>query len=433
MTTQAEHRLDELLRHLDSQRDCALKLIDKHNLLLASMFGRGKTGPGTMSNTSSLPAPVAGSPETTRQERGKVISLFDYAKPITNAKAEVVTPPPSTNYLVFKERDVEAMQPWKNDIGSLLAAYGADDALAVNRKHMADTVFLSTSKKGLFYHKSQSGVLFAISYVGADEHYADTLRDLKAYAAENGLQANLMAQEVRVKDLKDNGFSTTPMGIWQRIDPLSAFTLEGQAMRRLRYLVTKYQKSGRCRTAEYVPGASPEVDKAICQVIDQWVELKGKTPSFVAEVKEKVMQGGFGKEHRFFLTYRDDAIDNVMVFSRDNFNNGYLMDLEFYAKGIPLGSTEFALTEIIECFKKEGRRLISLGLTMGTELFEHENGSKDVHTLFEQLKKADFLNGDANAQYKNKYRPSKTTVYLARPHDSGKSKLNDLMLLLGSA
>lgn len=433
MTTQAEHRLDELLRHLDSQRNCALKLIDKHNSLLASMLGHGKTGPGAMSNTSSLPAPVTGSPVTPRQERGKVISLFDYTKPASKAKTEVVTPPPSTNYLVFKERDVEAMRPWKNDIDSLLAAYGADDALAVNRKHLADTVFLATSKKGLFYHKSQSGVLFGVSYVGADEHYADTLRELKAYASQNGLQINLMAQETRVKDLKDNGFSTTPMGIWQRIDPLSAFTLEGQAMRRLRYLVTKYQKSGRCRTVEYTPGERKDVDEAICRVIDQWVELKGKTPSFIAEVKEKVMQGGFGKEHRFFLTYRDDAVDNVMVFSRDNFNNGYLMDLEFYAKGIPLGSTEFALTEIIECFKNEGRRLISLGLTMGTDLFEHENGSKDVHTLFEQLKKADFLNGDANAQYKNKYRPAKTTVYLARPHDSGKSKLNDLMLLLGSA
>lgn len=438
MMTHTEYRLGELLRHLDSQRGCALMLIEKHTLLLASMLGQRTTFPVPAAKTLSaltrpMPAPSATSlPKPVAQEKGKVISLFAYTKPVAPAETKTAVPSP-TNYLVFKECDVEAMRQWKNDIDSLLATHGADDALAVNRKHMADTVFLSATKKGLFYFKSQSGVLFAISYVGADEHYAETLRELKAYGAENGMQVNLMAQEVRVKDLKDNGFSTTPMGIWQRIDPLSAFSLEGQAMRRLRYLVTKYQKNGRCRTAEYVPGATPDTDKAICQVIDQWVELKGKTPSFVADVKEKIMQGGFGKEHRFFLTYRDDAIDNVMVFSRDNFNNGYLMDLEFYAKGIPLGSTEFALTEIIEYFKKEDRQVVSLGLTMGTELFEHENGSKDVHTLFEQLKKADFLNGDANAQYKNKYRPSTTTIYLARPHDSGKSKLNDLMLLLGSA
>lgn len=431
--------LDELFQHLDSQRECASRLIAKQNSMLASMWGRRGTGLTSSDNTFSLQAPVTSNATRTARGPGKVVSILGYTKSVPavepafiKPETQTATPPISTTYIVFKECDPEAMRIWQADIDTLLAIYGADDALAVNRKHMADTVFLSASKKGLFYHKSQSGVLFAISYVGADEDYGETLRELKAYAAQNDLQINLMAHEVRVKELKDNGFSTTPMGIWQRIEPLSSFTLEGQAMRRLRYLVSKYQKSGRCRTAEYVPGTSTDVDQAICQVIDQWVELKGKTPSFVADVKEKIIAGNFAKEHRFFLTYRDDAIDNVMVFSRDNLNNGYLMDLEFYPKDIPLGSTEFALTEIIECFKKEGRQLVSLGLTMGTELFDHENGSKDVHTLFEQLKKADFLNGDANAQYKNKYRPSKTTIYLARPIDSGKSKLNDLMLLLGS-
>ena len=120
------------------------------------------------------------------------------------------------------------------------------------------------------------------------------------------------------------------------------------------------------------------------------------------------------------------------MFSRDNLNDGYLMDLEFYSADMPLGSTEFALSEIIRCFAGEGRQLVSLGLTMGTGLFEHENGSDDVQQLFESLRKADYVNGDANAQYKNKYRPETTTVYLARPRGSGKRKLNDLMLLLGT-
>ena len=121
-----------------------------------------------------------------------------------------------------------------------------------------------------------------------------------------------------------------------------------------------------------------------------------------------------------------------MVFSRDNLNDGYLMDLEFYAEGLPLGSTEYALSEIIKIFISEGRRVASLGLTMGTGLHEHDNASADVQALFESLRKADYLNGDANAQYKNKYRPVTTTMYLARPHDAGKKKLNDLMMLLGT-
>jgi lysylphosphatidylglycerol synthetase-like protein (DUF2156 family) len=108
------------------------------------------------------------------------------------------------------------------------------------------------------------------------------------------------------------------------------------------------------------------------------------------------------------------------------------MDLEFYAKGMPLGSTEFALSEIIACFQEEDRNVLSLGLTMGTGLFEHENRSQEVHDLFHQLKKAEYLDGDANAQYKNKYRPTSVTMYIARPSGCGRKKLNDLMLILGS-
>ena len=422
----------ELLLHLDAQRDSALMLIEKHNALLASFLGlRGtRAGPALIQHARAAPTAPVSLPAAVAGKKGNVVSLFDY-KNQTGHNA--TTQPPTTPYLVFNENDAESLRLWGKTIEELLATYGADDALAINRKQMADTIFLSAARNGIFYHKSHSGVLFAVCFVGADEHYAATLNELKIYADANELQINLMAQEARVSDLKACGFSTTPLGIWQRIEPLSAFTLEGQAMRRLRYMVSKYAKTGVCKTLEYAPGTSPDTDKAICEVIDQWVELKGKTPPFVIDVKKQIMRGGISQDHRFFLTYRNDAIDNVMVFSRDNFNNGYLMDLEFYAKDLPLGSTEFALNEIIECFKKEGRQVVSLGLTMGTELFEHENCSKDVFVFFEQLKKANFLNGDANAQYKNKYRPATTVMHLARPSGCGKKKLNDLMLLLGSA
>lgn len=419
----------DLVQHLDAQRLAAFRLIESHNALLASLMGMG-TAPRVAMLTEPPPLMVSSPPATATpdmplipvaaRKKGNVVSLFDY-KPV------VTTP-----YSVFNENDPASLQQWGDTITALLATYGADDALAINRKQMADTIFLSSARNGIFYHKSHSGVLFAVCYVGADAHYADTLRELQTYADANELQINLMAQDVRVNDLKACGFSTTPLGIWQRIDPLSEFTLEGQAMRRLRYMVSKYAKSGTCNTVEYTPGTVPETDAAICAVIDQWVELKGKTPPFVIDVKAQILRGGISPDHRFFLTYRDSAIDNVMVFSRDNLNNGYLMDLEFYAKDLPLGSTEFALNEIITCFRSEGRKLVSLGLTMGTELFEHENCSKDVFVFFEQLRKANFLNGDANAQYKNKYRPVTTTMHLARPQGCGKKKLNDLMLLLGS-
>lgn len=434
------NQVEELLHHLDAQRACALALIEKHNALLANILAKGGSSivqtvgeihrqTNTHKQTGIAVAPEKAATVT----KGNVISLFDYTQPATKKTAAAAAKDyPSTRFLVFEENDSAARQQWGKTIDALLAKYGADDALAINRKQMASTLFLTEDMQGLFYFKAQSGVMFVVCFVGADENYVSGLNELKAYAEENNLQVNLMAHEVRVNDLKACGFTTTPLGIWQRVQPLSDFTINGQKMRRLRYLVSKYRKRGDCRTIEYVPGTTAETDENICIVMDQWCELKETTPPYVVDVKKQVMQGGFSEDHRFFLTYRDDVLDNVIVFSRDNYNNGYLMDLEFYSKDMPLGSTEFALTGIIERFREENRDVVSLGLTMGTGLFEHENASADVHNLFEQLRKADYLNGDANAQYKNKYRPTTTAMYLARPKDSGKSKLNDLMLLLGT-
>jgi len=274
--------------------------------------------------------------------------------------------------------------------------------------------------------------MFVTCYAGTEERYAATLDEIKLNAQENNLIINIMAQENRVEALTAAGLSTTPIGIWQRVEPLEKFTLGGTRMRRLRYLVSKYQNMGECKTIEYMPGTTKSVDENICQIMDEWTELKGANPPFVAQVKKQIMAGELGSDHRFFLTYRDEKLENVIVLSRDNLNNGYLMDLEFYAKDMPLGSTEFALTEIIACFQKEKRNVLSLGLTMGTGLFEHENRSQHVHDLFASLKKAAYLDGDANAQYKNKYRPTSVSMYIARPKDCGSKKLNDLMMILGT-
>ena len=437
-------QLNQLQQHFDAQRQAAYQLIEQQNNLLLSLINNtalsgnvvvqsSAVQTGTAALVATVPAPV---------KQGNVISLFDYADQRQDDQKQVNQKQTDSSvdskavedqsFHVFNENDSEALAKWGDNVEALLSTYGADDALAINRKQMAATIFLNAKLNGLFYFKNQFDVLFAVCYVGADENYLATLTELKAYAKENDLLINLMAHENRVEDLKASDFSTTPMGIWQRIEPVADFTLAGSKMRRLRYLVSKYIKMGDCKTVEYHVGESSETDNMICTVIDQWCELKETEPTYIPEVKERIVKGDFNEDHRFFLTYRDSQLDNVMVFSRDNMNDGYLMDLEFYAKGLPLGSTEFALSEIIKCFTEEGRKVASLGLTMGTGLYNHDNASEDVANLFESLRKADYLNGDANAQYKNKYRPITTTMYLARPNDCGKKKLNDLMMLLGT-
>ncbi len=435
-------QLNQLQQHFDAQRQAAYQLIEQQNNLLFSLINNTALSgnvvvPSSAVQTDTVASTATVSAVTAPVKQGNVISLFDYVdqqqtnKQPSNSNVDSKAVE-DQSFNVFNENDSEALAKWGDNVETLLSTYGADDALAINRKQMAATIFLNADLNALFYFKNQFDVLFAVCYVGADENYLTTLTELKAYAKQNDLLINLMAHENRVDDLKESGFSTTPMGIWQRIEPVADFTLAGSKMRRLRYLVSKYIKMGDCKTVEYHVGESSETDNMICTVIDQWCELKETEPTYIPEVKERIVKGDFNEDHRFFLTYRDSQLDNVMVFSRDNMNDGYLMDLEFYAQGLPLGSTEFALSEIIKCFTEEGRKVASLGLTMGTGLYKHDNESDDVANLFESLRKADYLNGDANAQYKNKYRPITTAMYLARPNGCGKKKLNDLMMLLGA-
>jgi lysylphosphatidylglycerol synthetase-like protein (DUF2156 family) len=434
-------------QYLQSQREAALRLILQHNRILASAFDARDDSSGCIAvPTTAVQAMTATTPDvvsvstsraevtaTTQVQHGKVIQLFEYRAMPPSAQvsvAEAAAAPVCGR--VFCENDAAAMAEWKVVVDSLLAQYGGDDALAINRKQMADTIFLAEGDDAIFYHKSVDGVMFVTCYVGPEARYDAALAAIVQYAAQHSLIINIMAQEDRVAALQAAGLSTTPIGIWQRIDPVSEFSTGGTSMRRLRYLVSKYEKLDKVRTEEYVPGTDGKVDKAICEVMDAWVVLKKAHPPFVAQVQSQVMAGTVSSDHRFFLTWRGDKLDNVIVLSRDNRNNGYLMDLEFYAEGLPLGSTEYALTQILEVFRNENRKVLSLGLTMGTGLFEHANQSQEVYDLFQSLKKAEYLNGDANAQYKNKYRPQSVPMYIARPQGCGRKKLNDLMMILGA-
>jgi len=395
----------DLRDHLERQRQTAALLIRTHNNMLRTLLAKASGDSVRKTITSRAPLTEALLAPATPAAPGRVIHLFDYAEPDTPGHQQPIAST-KADFATFPETQLDSVPDnWRNAYYQILEQYGADDALAVNRKHLAGDVLFTPDLSALFFFKSQSGVMFVVCYAGPDVDYPEALEELKRYADSQQLQANLMAREQRVAALEQAGFSTTPLGVWQHIEPLDNFTLDGQKMRRLRYLVRKYTRCANCGTREYRPGDCAETDTAICNIIDRWVDLKGTTPAFVEEVKQRVMAGNFGTDHRFFLTWRNDHLDNIMVFSRDNQNDGYLMDLEFYAADMPLGSTEFALSEIIACLKAENRQRVSLGLTMGTGLFEHENGSEDVHKLFEQLRKTDMLNGDANAQYKNKYRP----------------------------
>ncbi len=206
----------------------------------------------------------------------------------------------------------------------------------------------------------------------------------------------------------------------QRIRNLKEFTLEGGAMRRLRYQVSKFEKCGACRTQEYQSGSNPEIDRNIVAIIDQWCESRTKVNPLVHAVREEIAAGKLGADHRLFLTYLDEVLQNVILISpmcADE--NGYLMDLEFYPADMPLGGLEFAIVKIIEMLAAEGCDVLSLGATLGCKLSPSANADPEIDKMLDELREQNIFNDEGNLQFKNKFRPDNKPIFLCRPVGSG--------------
>ena len=125
-------------------------------------------------------------------------------------------------------------------------------------------------------------------------------------------------------------------------------------------------------------------------------------------------------EHRLFLTYLDDVLQNVILITAMSAEvNGYLMDLEFYPPDMPMGGLEFAIVHIIEVLAAEGCDVLSLGGTYGCKLEPSANADPEVDKILDDLRAQNIFNDAGNLQFKNKFRPETRAIYLCRPVGSG--------------
>ena len=227
-------------------------------------------------------------------------------------------------------------------------------------------------------------------------------------------------------------FTATPFGVGQRIVNLGGFTLDGGAMRRLRYQVSKFQKSGACKTQEYRCGSDPEIDRDIVAIIDRWCEPKKQINPLVHEVREEILRGALGAEHRLFLTYLDDVLQNaILITEMCPEENGYLMDLEFYLPDMPLGGLEFAIAHIISVLAAEGCNVLSMGATLGCKLDSSASADSEVDKILDDLRVQNIFNDEGNLQFKNKFRPENKTIFLCRPAGSGNAdSVIDIIMMI---
>jgi polyketide synthase PksN len=198
-------------------------------------------------------------------------------------------------------------------------------------------------------------------------------------------------------------------------------------MRRLRYQINHYDKCGRIETREYCVGSVPETDAALAALIDQWVAGKKQTGPYVECFRRDIANGALPAHCRLFMTHRDERLDNAIVISRLAALNGYLMDLEFYAEDMPLGGLEFSIARIQDIVAAEGASYFSLGATFGTQLEPCAEEDARVGRTLRGFHAAGIFNDDGNFQFKNKFRPDNTRVYLCRPAAAPAATIADVL------
>ena len=217
----------------------------------------------------------------------------------------------------------------------------------------------------------------------------------------------------------------------QRVTDLASFTLEGQKMRRLRYLVSKFANAGVCRTEEYVCGSDADTAEAVAGIIDRWCATRTMVNPLIHVVKAEILAGTLDREHRLFLTYLDDVLQNAILVSPMAAGTGYLMDLEFYGPDMPLGGLEFGIVNIIQTLRDEGCTVFSLGGTYGCKLADSPDADPAIENILEDLRRQNIFNDAGNLQFKNKFRPESKDIFLCRAVDAGKAdNILDIILMI---
>lgn len=325
-------------------------------------------------------------------------------------------------YPRLKQRRLEIFHRYKNE-----------SSVSRGTSMIAPLLFFGDEPRGYFNCAKGRELLLAYGYTGPDEDFLPLAEQLYRYCDRNDLQFNLFAEKP-LPALCGKTFSATPFGVMQRIVDLQNFTLDGGPKRRLRYQISKFQNAGVCRTEEYRCGSDPAKAEAIAAIIDQWCASRTMVNPLIHVVKDEILAGTLDHEHRVFLTYVDDVMQNAILISPmvgEGAGAGYLMDLEFYGPRMPLGGLEYAIVNIIDVLRAEGCDVFSLGGTYGCKLGDSPDADPQIEKILDELRTQNIFNDAGNLQFKNKFRPESHDILLCRAVDAGKAdNVLDIILMI---
>jgi polyketide synthase PksN len=394
-------------------RDLARYFVKSHADTLMRKFADGSTPAPVASEATALqmpmpmpaptPAPVAIAAPATMVERAPAMVAVRHLD----------------RYPHLRQRRLEIFQRYKNE-----------SSVSRGTATIAPLLFFGAEQRGYFNCGKGKGILLAYGYTGPEDHFLTLAEELYRHCEANGLQFNLFAEN-RLPPMCGKTFSATPFGVMQRVLDLPSFTLDGQKMKRLRYLVSRFASAGACRTEEYVCGSDAKTAEAVAGIIDQWCASRTMVNPLIPVVKDEILAGTLDREHRLFVTYLDDTLQNAILVSPMSDGAGYLMDLEFYGPDMSLGGLEFAIVNIIRTLRDEGCRVFSLGGTYGCKLGDSPDADPQVERILDDLRQQNIFNDEGNLQFKNKFRPESKDIFLCRATDAGRAdNVLDIILMI---
>lgn len=343
--------------------------------------------------------------------------VANVSEPVAKPKqsAQVVQLRSAARPVLMPEREAYSHPELGPVLRNIFEQYKNEGSVSRGTRNIAPNLFIGSERRGYFHYSRSNDIILAYTYTGPRDYFPALTKELYEHCASRKLSVNVVYDE-ETPSICGIPFSSTPFGALQRVLNLQQFTLDGKAMRRLRYQVSKFEKAGNCRTEEFRCGANDEVARAIASIIDQWCAARTMVNPLIHIVKDEILAGTLDPKHRIFVTYLDDVLQNAILISPlAAERNGYLMDLEFYPDSMPLGGLEFTIVKIIERLTAEGCDVLSLGGTYGCKLGDSTIPDIAVEKILDDLRMQNIFNDEGNLQFKNKFRPENKAIYLCRP------------------
>ncbi|MEU8367268.1 SDR family NAD(P)-dependent oxidoreductase [Micromonospora tulbaghiae] len=330
--------------------------------------------------------------------------------------------------VVVRKRTLPGRPALRDLLADLDRRHAKEGGLA--GRDIAPYAFVDSERAGYVNFSVRGDDVFAWSFVGHHDHFHDLVAEWIAWARRHGLRPNFLSL-AHLTEVAGEPVTATPFGAVQRLTDLASFTVRGGRMQRLRSLLHRFERAGDCRIEEYRAGASPETDQQIVGLIDSWGRRKQMVNPYVGVVREEIGGGTLDPRHRVFLTRVDDVLVNAVIVTRIPSERGYLLDLEFYADEMPAGGLEWAIVRIIELTAAEGCTSFSFGASFGVAITESPNADPAVADALAELHSVGVF-GPGNFQFKNKFRPENTPIYLCQPATGDRTSVTDIILMIAN-